>query len=95
MKLYQKEERTVKNAIEVIDPTVLFEKASKGLLSLSVELGFEVLRQLMEEEVTELVGAKGKHQKNRKGYRHGTEKTKVVLGGQKVSTTHDKRMKEL
>jgi hypothetical protein len=40
MKLYQKEERTVKNAVEVIDPTVLLEKASKGLLSLSVELRF-------------------------------------------------------
>ena len=86
MKLYQKEERTVKNALEVIDPIVLLEKASKGLLSLSVELGFEVLRQLMEEEVTELVGKKGKHQKGRKGYRHGTKK-KVVLGGQKVSNT--------
>ena len=56
MKLYQKEERAVKNALEVIDPTVLLEKASKGLLSLSVELRFEGLRQLMEEEVTELVG---------------------------------------
>jgi hypothetical protein len=33
----------------------------------------------MEEEVTELVDKKGKHQKVRKGYRHGTEKTKVVL----------------
>jgi len=87
MKLYQKEERTVKNSLEVIDTNVLLEKASKGLLSLSVEIGFEVLRQLMEEEVTELVGKKGKHQKNRKGYRHGTEKTKVVLGAQKVSTT--------
>jgi hypothetical protein len=32
MKLYQKEKRTVKNAIEVIDPNVLLEKASKGLL---------------------------------------------------------------
>ncbi|MDR0614446.1 MAG: IS256 family transposase [Lactobacillales bacterium] len=87
MKLYQKKEKIVKNSVEVLDPTVLLEKASKGLLSLSVELGFEVLRQLMEEEVTELVGEKGKHQKGRKGYRHGTEKTKVVLGGQKVSTT--------
>lgn len=56
MKLYQKEERTVKNSVEVLDPIVLLEKASKGLLSLSVELGFEILRQLMEEEVTELVG---------------------------------------
>jgi hypothetical protein len=62
----------------VIDPNVLLEKASKGLLSLSVELGFEVLRQLTEEEVTELVGAKGKHQKNRKGYRHGTKKKSGV-----------------
>lgn len=56
------------------------------MLSLSVERGFKILRQPMEEEVSELVDTKGKHQKDRTGYRHGTEKTKVVLDDQKIST---------
>ena len=34
--------------------------AKQGLLALSVEVGLGVLRELLEEEVDELVGPKGK-----------------------------------
>ena len=44
-----------------------------------------MLRQMLELDVTELVGEKGKHNKNRAAYRHGSENTKVVLGGEKLS----------
>jgi hypothetical protein len=35
--------------------------AREGLLALSVGVGLGVLAELMEEEVVEVVGAKGKH----------------------------------
>ncbi len=35
--------------------------AQEGLLALSVGLGLGVLAELMEEEVTDLVGPKGRH----------------------------------
>jgi len=85
MRLYQEEEVTVKGSVAIIDAGALTARASEGLLQLSVELGLEVMRQMLEAEVTELAGPKGKHQGDRKAYRHGTEKSRVVLGGEKVS----------
>ena len=63
----------------------LLEIAEKGLMNLSIELGLEALQQMLEQDVTDLVGPRGKHSGDRKGYRHGTEQTQVVLGGQKMS----------
>jgi len=85
MKSYQKKIGKVKESIEIINSEAILEKANEGLLNLSVELGFEVLRQMLELDVTELVGEKGKHNKSRAAYRHGSENTKVVLGGEKLS----------
>ena len=85
MKVYQKKNNEVKESVKIIDAEALMEKASEGLLNLSVELGIEIMRQLMEVEVEEHVGIKGKHETGRTAYRHGTEKTKVVMGGQKIS----------
>jgi len=85
MKSYQKQGQEVKESIKVIDGEILLEKASEGLLNLSIELGFEALRQMLEMDVTEFVGDKGKHSKERTAYRHGSESTKVVLGGEKRS----------
>lgn len=39
---------------------------------------------MMAEEVDEKAGKKGKHNKGRNAYRHGTEQSSVVLGGQKA-----------
>ena len=83
MKSYQKSESKVKESIAILDSEKLLETAAAGLLNLSIELGFEAMRQILELDVEELAGKKGKHNPNRKAYRHGSEQTKVVLGGEK------------
>jgi len=59
--------------------------AKEGLLALSVAVGLEVLRSIMEAEVTEIAGPKGRHLGNRQAFRHGTEKGSVILGGRKTA----------
>jgi len=57
----------------------------EGLLAASVAIGLEVMGELMEAEVTEVAGPKGRHRKQqRTAYRHGDEAGSVVLGGRKV-----------
>ena len=51
----------------------LVDSAKEGLLALSVGVGLGVLAELMEEEVVEVVGAKGKHDPERTAVRHGHE----------------------
>lgn len=58
----------------------------QGLLAASVAIGLEVMGELVEAEVTEVAGPKGKHDRNRSGYRHGTEDGKVSLGGRRIPT---------
>jgi transposase-like protein len=58
--------------------------AKEGLLALSVGVGLGVLAELMEEEVDEVVGAKGKHDPERTAVRHGREAGEVTLGGRRV-----------
>lgn len=58
--------------------------ARNGLLALSISVGMQVFKAMMAEEAEEKAGPKGKHNKNRTIYRHGTEETSVVIGGQKV-----------
>ncbi len=58
--------------------------AQEGLLALSVGLGMGVLTELMEEEVTEVVGEKGRHDRARTAVRHGHEGGEVTLGGRRV-----------
>lgn len=85
MKGYQKERLSVNGSIEGMDMEPLAELASEGLLALSLQVGLEVFRQMLARDVTALVGAKGRHNPDRSAYRHGTETTRVVMGGQKVS----------
>jgi len=59
--------------------------AKEGLLALSVGVGLGVLSELMEEEVTDVVGPKGKHDPERTGVRHGHEPGEVTLGGRRVA----------
>jgi len=87
MKLYQIPPTSVKESIQVLNTEILMSRASQGLLTLSMELGLEVLRQMMEDDVTAVAGEKGKHQPGRTAYRHGYEQTKVVCGGEKLSTS--------
>ena len=85
MKVYQKSTEEVKEIIEKKDINQLYEKASQGLMELSVSLGLEVLQMMLEENVEQYAGPRGKHNTpERTGYRHGIEDTTVVMGGQKV-----------
>ena len=58
--------------------------AKEGLLALSVGVGLGVLHELMEAEVDEVVGPKGKHDPGRTAVRHGHERGEVTLGGRRV-----------
>ena len=58
--------------------------AKEGLLALSVGVGLGVLAEVMEAEVDEVVGPKGKHDSDRRAVRHGHEAGEVTLGGRRV-----------
>jgi transposase-like protein len=58
--------------------------AREGLLALSVGVGLGVVHELMELEVTEVVGPKGKHNPDRTAKRHGHEDGSLTLGGRRV-----------
>jgi hypothetical protein len=49
----------------------LLGAAREGLMALSVGVGLGVLAELMEQEVTEAVGPKGRHDPERIAVRHG------------------------
>ncbi len=63
----------------------LVGSAKEGLLALSVGVGLGVLAELLEEEVVEVVGVKGKHDRERTAVRHGHEAGEVTLGGRRVA----------
>lgn len=85
MKVYQQNSASVNGSIEITNSEYLYAKAQYGLMELSMSLGLEVLRMMLEKDVEQYAGPKGKHNtKERSGYRHGTEKTTVVMGGKKI-----------
>ena len=61
--------------------------AREGLLALSVGVGLGVVHELMEAEVTEVVGPKGKHDPDRVAKRHGHEDGAMTLGGRRVAVS--------
>src|SRR4051812_49243003 len=61
--------------------------AKEGLLALSVGVGLGVLHEIMEAEVDEVVGPKGRHDSDRSAVRHGHEAGEVTLGGRRVPVT--------
>jgi putative transposase len=76
--------------IEGLPPSVLEAlgelagAAKEGLLALSVGVGLGVLHELIEAEVDEVVGPRGRHLPNRSAVRHGHEAGEVTLGGRRV-----------
>src|SRR3954465_10404948 len=62
----------------------LVNAAKDGLLALSVGVGLGVLAEMMETEVEEVVGSKGKRNPDRAAVRHGHESGEVTLGGRRV-----------
>ncbi len=61
--------------------------AREGLLALSVGLGLCVVHELMEAEVCEVVGPKGRHNPDRTAKRHGHERGSMTLGGRRVEVS--------
>jgi putative transposase len=59
--------------------------AKEGLLALSVGVGLGVLGELMAEEVEGVCGPKGRHDRDRVAYRHGSDDGEVTLGGRRVA----------
>jgi putative transposase len=57
---------------------------TQGLLAASTAVGLEVMAELMDVEVVELAGPKGKHDPARTAMRHGTQPGTVTLGGRRL-----------
>jgi len=64
--------------------TELAGAAKDGLLALSVGVGLAVVDELMQAEVTQLVGPRGQHNPGRTANRHGEEPRQLTLGGRRV-----------
>jgi hypothetical protein len=62
----------------------LAETAREGLLALAVGTGLQVMQVLMDEDVTAVVGPKGKWNPDRVATRHGHDDGEVTLGGRRV-----------
>jgi putative transposase len=63
---------------------VFAARMREGLLAASVAIGLDVMGELIDAEVTEKAGPKGRHDSERAAYRHGTEDGKVTLGGRRI-----------
>jgi putative transposase len=63
------------------------ENMQAGLLALAVGAGLQVMQALMDADVTELAGPKGRHDQARTAVRHGREGGSVTLGGRRVAVT--------
>jgi hypothetical protein len=55
--------------------------AREGLMALSIGLGLGVVHELMQAEVDQVVGLKGKHDPDRTAKRHGHENGSLTPGG--------------
>ena len=61
--------------------------AREGRLALSVGVGLSVVHQLMEAEVDEVVGPKGRHNPDRTAKRHRHERGSMTMGGRRVEVS--------
>ena len=61
--------------------------AREGLLALSVGVGLGVVHELMEAEVDEVVGPKGRWNPDRAAKRHGHDRGSMTLGGRRVEVS--------
>ena len=84
MEVYQETRSGVKGNTLGLDYDVLKGKARAGLLNLSIELGLQVVQDMLAYDVEQYAGKRGKHDPKRSAYRHGSEDTKVVMGDHKV-----------
>ena len=66
---------------------VSLEMARQSFLDVCISAGLEVLARGMEEDRTELCGAKGSHDSERKAVRWGKTSSEVTLGGRRIPIT--------
>jgi putative transposase len=71
----------------VVSMAEIAESAKEGLLALAVGTGLQVIAAMFGEDAERLCGPAGKHNRDRAGYRHGTEAGSVTLGGRRVPVT--------
>jgi putative transposase len=60
------------------------ENMREGLLALAVGAGLQVMATMMSADVSAVCGPRGRHDSERVGVRHGTERGSVTLGGRRV-----------
>src|SRR3990170_4038700 len=66
--------------------------AREGVLALSVACGLQVVNEILAADVARICGPKGKHDRDRAAYRHGTEPRHLPLGGALVKTDRPRAM---
>ncbi len=66
----------------------LASAAKEGLLALSVGVRLAVVQEIFQEEVSRLVGPRGKHDPERTAHRHGQERRQLTLGGRRVAVSN-------
>lgn len=69
--------------LEALDALARAPKA--GLLDVSVEVALVVLHELLEAEVSDIVGPKGMRAPGRTAVRHGHEARTITLGGRRMA----------
>lgn len=60
------------------------ERMSEGLMAAALAVGLEVFAELLDANVTEVAGPKGRHNPDRRAVRHGSEPAKVPMGGRMI-----------
>lgn len=60
------------------------ETVGEGLLAFCVGVGLSLVAEIFEEEITQLVDRRGKHDAQRRGYRHDQEDRQLSLRGRRV-----------
>jgi putative transposase len=63
----------------------LVGSAKEGLLALNRGVGLGLLAELLEDEVVEVVGPKGKHYPERSAVRHGHAAREATVAGRRVA----------
>ncbi len=69
----------------VVEVARMLVSAGYTLRQMVLNVGFEVLTRLLEEDREELCGPRKKKQTDRSAYRYGYDQGQLVLGGRKVS----------
>ena len=69
----------------VVEVARMLVSAGYTLRQMVLNVGFEVLARLLEEDREQLCGPRRKKQEDRSAYRYGYDQGQVVLGGRKVS----------